>query len=145
MRLEKVQCWNALAGFHRAKIVDARLTKKNVNNKDEEDLKLIFEITSLTHPIKQYMARKVYKKTDSAQIITDFDHLFGSDINTVINQEGEIIAEGLLLLVGKAVDIEIMHFYGKGHDAPFCLVARVTKPGVLVEVIDDAEELKIAA
>lgn len=140
MKLDKIQSWNALAGFHQAKIVDARLTTKTVNNKEEEELKLIFEITSLTHPTKQYMARKVYKVSDSAQIVTDFEHLFGSDINSVINLQGEIIEGGLLLLVGKAVDIEIMHFYGKGHDAPFCLVARVTKPGVLIEVIKDGEE-----
>jgi hypothetical protein len=138
MKVDKIQCWNVLLGFHQARIVDARLIKKCVNNRDEFELRLIFEITSLVHPTKQYMAKKVYRKGDSIQIITDLEHLLGNDIHSVINLQGEIIGEGLVRLVGKQVDIEIEHHQGKNHDEPFCLVTQVTNPGVLIEQIKDA-------
>ena len=146
MKLEKIQSWIAPEGFHQAKIADARLTKKyGSSNKDEDELRLIFLITSLVHPIKQIMARKVYRKTDSPQIIIDLEHLLGDNINSVINLQGEIIGEGLMQLVGRAVDIEIVHHFGKNHDQPYCQVTQVTNPGVLIEEIDYVEEIKIAA
>ena len=58
MKLEKIQSWIAPEGFHQAKIADARLTKKyGSSNKDEDELRLIFLITSLVHPIKQMISQ----------------------------------------------------------------------------------------
>ncbi len=135
MKIEKVICWNLIDGFHQARIVDARLNKKCVNSKDEWELRLIFEITSLIHPTKQYVAKRVYRKGDSVEIIDDLEHLLGDDINRVINLAGEIISEALVILKGLPVDIEVEHIYGKDHDNPFCLVSQVRKPGVLIEKI----------
>lgn len=138
MKIEKKVSWNVLSGFHQARIVDARLIKKCVSNKDEWELRLILEITSLVHPTRQYMAQKFYRKGDSKQIINDLEHLLGNDIHSVINLQGEIIGEGLVRLVDKLVDIEIEHRQGKNHDEPFCLVAQVTNRGVLIEELRDA-------
>jgi hypothetical protein len=135
MKIEKVICWNLIKGFHQARIVDARLYKKCVNNKDEWELRLIFEIISLIHPTKQYVAKRVYRKGDSEEIIADLEHLLGDDINKVINLAGEIISEALVILTGMPVDIEVEHIHGKDHDNPFCLVSQVRKPGVLIEQI----------
>lgn len=135
MKLEKVVCWNLIEGFHQATITDARLNKKCVGNKDEWELRLIFEITSLVHPTKQYVAKRVYRKGDSVEIIDDLEHLLGDDINRVINLAGEIISEALVILKGLPVDIEVEHIHGKDHDNPFCLVSQVRKPGVLIEQI----------
>jgi fructose 1,6-bisphosphatase len=135
MKIEKVICWNLIDGFHQARIVDARLNKKCVNSKDEWELRLIFEITSLVHPTKQYVAKRVYRKGDSVEIIADLEHLLGDAMNKVINLAGEIISEALVILNGMPVDIEVEHIYGKDHDNPFCLVSQVRKPGVLIEQI----------
>ena len=135
MQIEKVVCWNLIDGFHQARIVDARLNKKCVNSKDEWELRLIFEIISLIHPTKQYVAKRVYRKGDSIEIIADLEHLLGDDINRVINLAGEIISEALVILKGMPVDIEVEHINGKDHANPFCLVSQVRKPGVLIEQI----------
>lgn len=146
MKLEKVINWVIPEGFHQAKVVDARLIKKGALVKDEEeDLRLMFEITSLINPTKKLMAKRVYRRSDSEEIIADLEHLLGEEITSVINLQGEIIGEGLMQLVGRAVDIEIVHHQGKNHDQPYCQVTQVTNPGVLIEEIDYAEEIKIAA
>jgi hypothetical protein len=138
LKIEKQICWVLVEGFHQATIVDARLIKKCVNTKDEWELRMIFEVTSLVHPTKQYMAKRVYRKGDSEQIIADLEHLLGDDINRVINLAGEIISEALIILVGKPVDIEIEHKHGKNHAAPFCLVSQVKNHGELIEQISEA-------
>lgn len=146
MHIDKIVTWSVPDGFHQAKIVDARLIRKfALSREDEEYLRLMLELTSLINPTKKLMAKRVYRKSDSEQIIADLEHLLGDNISSVINLQGEIIGEGLMQLVGRAVDIEIVHHQGKNHNVPFCLVTQVTKPGVLIELIDDAEELKIAA
>lgn len=137
MQINKKTEWVVPSGFHQARIVDARLIKECVNNKDTE-LRLFFEITSLLHPTKKYMARKVYKKGDSSQIITDLENVLDEQITSVINLAGEIIADALVILFGKDVDIEIAHHQGKDHEKPYCLVIQVTKPGVLIEAFKDA-------
>lgn len=138
MKLEKQTSWVVIEGLHQAKIVDARLIKKCLDNKEEWELRLIFEITSLIHPTKQYVAKRVYRKGDSEQIIADLEHLLGDDINRVINLAGEIISEALMILVGMSVDIEVEHIRGKDHENPFCFVSRVRRAGVLIEEISEA-------
>ena len=146
MQLNKIINWVVPEGFHQAKVVDARLTRKSGSNKqDDEDLRLMLEITSLINPTKKLMAKRVYRRSDSEEIIADLEHLLGDNINSVINLQGEIIGEGLMQLVGRAVDIEIVHHQGKNHDQPFCLVTQVKNPGLLIEEIDYVEEIKIAA
>lgn len=136
MKILKKQSWNLPSGFHQAKIIDAQLIKGA--GKDEQYLRLIFEITSLAHPTKVYVAKRVYKRVDSEAIIDDLEHLFRGKIEQVINLSGEIIPEALVLLNGKEVDIEIEHHRGKNHDEPFCLVTQVRNNGVLIEQIRDA-------
>jgi len=136
MKLIKRQCWNLPSGFHHAKIVSAQLIKGA--NKEELELRLIFEITSLAHPTKIYVAKRVYRRAESDTIIDDLEHLLNSKIEQVVNLSGEIIPEALSLLVDKEVDIEIEHHRGKNHDEPFCLVAQVRNRGVLIEQIREA-------
>ena len=135
MKLDKVVSWNLIEGFHQAKIADARLNKRCINGRDEWELRLIFSITSVVHPTKQYVAKRVYRKGDSEEIIADLEHLLGDGINKVINLAGEIIPEALITLKEMPVDIEVEHINGKDHDVPFCLVTQVRKPGVLIEQI----------
>jgi len=120
------------------KVVDARQIQRTLNNKEEEVLRLLFEITSLLHPTKTYVAQKIYRRGDSTAIIEDFDHLLGGKIERVINLSGEIIPEALSLFVGMEVDIEIEHHRGKNHDEPFCLVTQVKNRGVLIELMKEA-------
>lgn len=138
MKLDKVINWNLNEGFHQARIADARLNKKCVGNKDEWELRLIFEIMSSIHPTKKYMAKRVYRKCDSLEIIGDLEHLLGDNINSVINLAGEIIPDALVILQDMLVDIEVEHVHGKDHDNPFCLVSQVRKAGVLIEQIRTA-------
>lgn len=138
MQIEKRKSWILPAGFHQAKIVDARLIQIGVNNKDEQVLRLIFELTSLIHPTRTYVAKKNYRHGDSQRLIEDFEHLLNGEVERVINLSGEIIPEALSLLVGKNVDIEIEHHRGKNHDEPYCLVTQVRNLGVLIEAMRDA-------
>lgn len=135
MQINKKTEWVVPYGFHQARIVDARLIKECVNR--EAELKLLFEITSLVHPTRKYMARKVYKKGDSSQIITDLETILGDNLTSIINLAGEIIAEALVILFGHEVDVEIEHHHGKEHDKPYCIVTQITKPGVLVDKFKD--------
>jgi hypothetical protein len=136
MKLKKRQCWNLPSGFHQAKIVSAQLIKSAT--KDELELRLIFEIISLAHPTKIYVAKRVYRIAESETIIDDLEHLLNGKVEQVVNLSGEIIPEALVLLVGKNVDIEVEHHRGKNHDEPFCLVTKVKQQGVLIEVIKEA-------
>lgn len=138
MQIPKSISWNLIEGFHQARIVDARLTTQCINGREELVLRLIFEITSLVHPRKKYQAKKVYRSKDHLQIDADLDELLGDGIAHVFNLQGEIIAEGLVILEGMDVDIEIAHIHGKNHDEPFCLVTRICKPGGLIESFQDA-------
>lgn len=135
MKLKKRQCWNLPSGFHQAKIVSAQLIKSAT--KDELELRLIFEITSLVHPTKIYVAKRVYRIAESDTIIDTLEHLLNGKVEQVFNHSCEIIPEALVLLVGKNVDIEIEHHRGKNHDEPFCLVTKVKHQGVLIEVIKE--------
>ena len=138
MKLQKKTIWNIPSGFHQAKLVDARLIQRAFNGKDEEVLRLLFEITSLLHPTKTYLAQKIYRCGDSKSTIEDLEHLLTGKIEQVVNLVGEIIPEALALFVGMEVDIEIEHHRGKNHDEPFCLVTQVKNRGVLIELMDEA-------
>lgn len=139
LKIQKMVSWVLIEGFHQAKITDARLINSSVPDKEECELRLIFEATSLLHPTKKYLAKKGYKVKDSQQLINDLTELLGDDdIPKVINLAGEIIPEALNVLVGKPVDIEIEHHHGKNHANPFCLVTQVTKPGGLIEQLKEA-------
>lgn len=138
MQIEKRKSWILPAGFHQAKIVDARLLQRAFKGKDEEVLRFLFEITSLLHPTKTYVAQKVYRAVDSKFAIEDLEHLLKGKAEQVLNLAGEIIPEALSLFVGMEVDIEIEHHRGKNHDEPYCIVTQVKSRGVLIDLMDEA-------
>lgn len=95
------------------------------------------ELTSLVHPTKRYMARKVYRSNDGRALVADLEHLLDGRTDLVINLAGEIIPEGLLVLKDQLVDIEIEHIRGRNHEEPFCLVSQIKKSGELITTIGD--------
>ena len=132
MRINKKIAWVFKDGFHRGKIVDAALVNKGKNGKDESELRLILEITSLLDRTRVFMAKRSYGVRDSDYIIRDLEELLGSDVEKVIDVSGEIIAEALSILVGIEVDLEIDHIQGKHYADPYCRVAQIKKAGELI-------------
>lgn len=126
MKIRKKIAWVLNDGFHRGEIVDAALVNKG---KDGCELRLIFEITSLLHPTKKYMAKRTYGVKDSDYLIRDLEELVGDDMGKLIDVSGEIIAEALAILVGIEVDLEIDQIQGKNYDVPYCRVAQIKKAG----------------
>jgi hypothetical protein len=138
VKLQKKIAWVLTDGFHRAKIVDAGLVNKGKNGKDEWELRLIFEITSLLHPTKTFMAKRSYGVKESDYIIRDLEELLRADVDKVIDVTGEIIADALDLLVGIEVDLEIDHIQGKNYADPYCRVAQIKKAGAFTALIGHA-------
>lgn len=98
---------------------------------------MIFEITSLVHPTRKYVAKRIYKSSDSKALVADLEHLLGDEHTKVINLAGEIISEALVVLEGMEVDIEVQHHRSKAHEQPFCNVSQVKKRGALIETLKD--------
>lgn len=138
MKIQKKIAWVLTDGFHRGNIVDAALVNKGRDGKEEWELRLIFEITSLLHPTKTYMAKRSYSVRDSEYIVRDLEELLGDDVCKVIDVSGEIIAEALSALVGIEVDLEIDHIQGKNYTAPYCRVAQIKKAGAFTVLLGHA-------
>ena len=96
--ITKQTCWNVPDSFHQATIRDARILDVEVNGKPQSALRMIFEITSLVHPTRKYVAKRIYKSSDSNALVADLEHLLGDEHTKVINLAGEIISEALSLI-----------------------------------------------
>lgn len=130
MKVIKKTTWVVPSGIHQAIIADARITNGK-NGTDE--LRLIFEITSLIHPLKKYQAKKTYNELDQNHLAHDLEALLKDDIGAVIGLEGEILADKLGVLEGKCVEIEVTHLYDPAFKDPFCKVRRIGRPGQLLK------------
>lgn len=129
MRIKKEASWNLPAGFHRAKISNAVIANQGTK---EEELRLIFELVSLVHPLKTYVAKRTYRASDP-KVADDLQTLLGPRVIQVVNLQGEIIPQGLELLKGIEVDIQVEHIQGRDHENPFCLVTELGRAGSLIE------------
>lgn len=133
MKIKKKIEWISPIGVHQAKIVTANILKEG----EVEKVQLVYKIKSVLHPTKQYLARRCYGATQSKALIADLEHLLGTDVEQVINLEGEVLPEGLALLKGMEVDIEIDHYQAENYQKPLCLVTKVRKRGELADSDED--------
>lgn len=124
MHIKQVLNWVVPAGIHEAKIVDARV----IGNQGNEQLRLIFHVTSLKQPGQKYQAKRCYDETGSKQLLEDLTSLLGSSIGYVVDDDGKILEEGLDLLLGKRVRIEVVHVRNDRFANPYCRVQNLFKP-----------------
>jgi hypothetical protein len=135
MKLPKKTEWVCPKGTHQA-----RLTSASLRYEEGEDvLKIIAVLTSLRHPLKQYVVRLVYKAKDLHRFVEQFGVIIGEDaVSQLFNMEGELISDGLTVLDGLRIDIETDSYQGEGHKHPWTKVVRVAKFGVLTNELDEA-------
>lgn len=137
MLLEKRNTYNAPEGKHRAMIIDASIQR---NKEGQEELKIIFELLSATHPLRTYMARRCFKPNESEELGDVLLDLVGDDIGNIVGPNRQICSDGLQMLRWKECDIEIEHYISPKHENPFCLVTRITAPGKLVKFPKEVTE-----
>lgn len=138
MKLEKKVHWVFPEGIHQARIISAGLYGEG-NGKNDEELKIILQVTSLVHPLKQYRTRIIYWPQELRKFITDFTPIVGEEkVAALFNMEGELISEGLTCLSGLLVDIETFLDYRPGHAQPLNMVRRIKPRGELMPDFDQA-------
>lgn len=139
MKLTKYDEWNCPENTHQAKIVDARLISISNSNNEEEVIRIIFELTSLVHPMKVYKARKIYKSKALYFFVKDFKEIVGEDVLAgFFTLNSELIPQALNALVRKEADIKIIHDDTKGYENPLCIVAEIKPRGALVHDLAEA-------
>lgn len=137
MDIDKKNTYNSPKGKHRALIVDASIQRES---NGEESLRIIYELLSATHRVFNYMARKVYKKADSGELLEELYDLLGNGIDNIIPKNRQICEEGLQMLRWLECDIEIEHIISPRHSQPFCKVTRMTKAGDLIQWSPEEEQ-----
>jgi hypothetical protein len=139
--LPKRTSYDLDGGGYLAFLKDAFIVRQSVNGKDEDMLRLVFQIVSLKHPRYNYLAGKNYKMSDAAKIGHDLDTWIGDDLVGLLNENGAITIEAIETLKGREADIEIVLIYNDKHETAFRHIVRILPPGTLV----DDDQLREAA
>lgn len=125
MRIQKEISFNAPDGTHDGviKTVDAiRDMKKG------ECIRVVTEITSVKHPFKVFMARKVYTQAELGEFARDAEAILKDRVHEIISDDGEIVTEKFHIMEEERCKMEIMHIPSPKHDNPFCRVLRFMAP-----------------
>jgi hypothetical protein len=139
MLVPKESTWVVPEGDHQAEIVDSRVMRQIVGGREEEAVRIIFKITSLQHPLKEYLAKRLYSKGEVWTFINDVRKLMGEPFaERLFTLSGELIPEAVTALVGLPADIHIVHVKGKHYENPYCMVDLVMKAGELIKRFDQA-------
>jgi hypothetical protein len=124
MVIKKIPTFKSPEGQFRSKIVD--IVEKGGGER------FILQLHGIKDPIHIYMAAVTYMPWDTGKLIETLNALTDSKLESVINEDGELIEAGLQELIGKVCDVEIEHVPTRVHDHPFCDVVRIAKAGSLV-------------
>jgi len=127
MRIEKIRTFLAPEGQHVARIDEVQMVTDDRNGACKEGIKFIFEITSIEHHTRTYMARKVYWEADSKALLHDLEELLGDNIGRIISLGGDILGENLSILINRKCEIVVVHVNNPKHKTPFCKIAMVKK------------------
>src|SRR5437773_1433472 len=125
MFIKKIPTFKSPDGLHRAKIMD--IVDKSGGKR------FILQLLGIKDPVHIYMAAVTYMPWDTGKLIATLNALTDSKLESVINEDGELIESGLQQLIGKVCEIEIKHIPTRVHDHPYCDVIEIAKPGALLK------------
>lgn len=128
MKGNKENSFDVHEGNYRMKIVSGAV---GVDRYGSERFRIVGDLISLPSRVYNYQAGINYKD-GSTEMLPDLYKVMGAEVVNLVGEDGQILKEGLDCLQGKECDVQIVHISNPKHEKPFCKVARVTKPGVLV-------------
>ena len=118
MKPKKTTTYQTPGGEHRTIVRDAF-------EKPDGTVRIIFQITSTTHPLFIYLAGKNYKPTDD--LTGDLIKWLGvNKVQEMITESGDI---DLDMLKGLEADICIENIENNAYEHPFAFVKVIAAPG----------------
>src|ERR1700709_177886 len=116
--------------YHRTRISTADQLRMMRGGELTPCIKVLFNIISIDHPTKEFMARKIYLPKDSIQLGRGLYEIVRGHIENIVGENRQLDPDGLKMIIGKECDIEIVHIPSSGkHKFPFCMVVQVQAPG----------------
>jgi len=138
INLPKKNSYELPEGYYTCVLYEIFFSQRNGRGEPEETLRMVYRITSLTHPRYVYFAGKNYKLSDATSLAKDLDTWLGKELDTLVGPNGEIFLEQLETLKGRAADIEIVLIDNDDYPTAYRHIVRITPPGILVERLDGA-------
>lgn len=91
------------------------------------------DVLSMKDRFRNFQIGKNYPE-GSNEMLSELHTILGSDVVEVVNEDGEVLREGLHLLIDRECDVRVVHVPSRKHEQPYCKVVLVTKPGILVQM-----------
>lgn len=114
---------------------DYRAVVRDAFEKNDGELRIVFQILSLPHRILTYLAGKNYAPGKQSLADDLFDWLGLEGVQTVLKTDGTIDAAKLK---GLPADIRVVHIHNDDYDQPFAFVKKITPPGDLTNEFQSA-------
>lgn len=120
MKLGREISYQAPEGTWTGTIINATLNEDTKNGKPRENLRLTIAVDAIPNDIlHDYRVRADYWGNQTDGLLMDLFRIIGPDVMNLTDSEGDIIPEGLNLLVGKRVRFDVIHETRPGFDVPF--------------------------
>lgn len=107
---------------------DYRAVVRDAFEKNDGELRIVFQILSLPHPVLIYLAGKNYAPGKQALADDLYDWLGLEGIQKVLKADNTI---DVAKLKGLHADIRLVHIHNDDYDQPFAFVSKITPPGAL--------------
>jgi len=130
MIINKENSFNAPEGEFRMKVVDASI---KVDKKGREYLRVIGDLISLKSRRFNHQAGINYYGNE-VEMLGHLEAILGDDLDKVIDENGEVMKDGLSSFEGKQCDVMIKHVHSAIHSNAYRRIAHISKPGVLVQL-----------
>ena len=126
-------------GRYRAVLRQAFLRSREDTGKGDTSLRLVFGVTSLKAALTVYVAGKDYFLADTTRLAYDFDSWLGSELDSLIDGNGELWVEKIEGLQGREAVIDVVHI-DNGRGNAFRHIQKISPAGTPVE-----DEVALAA
>lgn len=107
---------------------DYRAVVRDAFEKNDGELRIVFQILSLPHSILIYLAGKNYAPGKQALADDLYDWLGLERVQKVLKADNNI---DVAKLKGLHADIRVTHIANDGWDHPYVFVSKITPPGTL--------------
>lgn len=132
--LPKKPSYDLPEGSYHVFLRDAfEINKSDNKGREGQNLRLVFQITSLKHPRYTYLAGKNYSLSDAKKLANDLDSWLGSELDKLVDKNGAISIEKIEALKGREADIDVVHIDNDDYGTAFRHVQRILPPGILVD------------
>lgn len=107
---------------------DYRAVVRDSFEKNDGELRIVFQILSPSHPILLYLAGKNYAPGKQALADDLYDWLGLKGVQEVLKPDNSI---DVAKLKGLHADIRVTHIHNDDYAQPFAFVSRITAAGTL--------------